>query len=32
LLVGITFLVLLWERIPSVAIIGAALLAGWLVS
>ncbi len=31
LLVGITFLVLLWERVPSVAIIGVALLAGWLV-
>ena len=31
LLVGLTFLVLLWERVPSVAIIGVALLAGWLV-
>ena len=31
LLVGCTFLLLLWERVPSVAIIGAALAAGWLV-
>jgi chromate transporter len=31
LLVGVTFLLLLWERIPSVFIIGAALAAGWLV-
>lgn len=28
LLVGSTFLLLLWEKVPSVAIIGAALLAG----
>jgi chromate transporter len=28
LLVGCTFLLLLWERIPSVAIIATALLAG----
>ena len=32
LLVGLTFLVLLWERVPSVAIIGLALLAGALVN
>ena len=31
LLVGLTFLVLLWERVPSVAIVGAALAAGALV-
>jgi chromate transporter len=31
LLVGLTFLLLLWERVPSVFIIGAALAAGWLV-
>ncbi|MGI4834909.1 MAG: chromate efflux transporter [Janthinobacterium lividum] len=31
LLVGATFLLLLWERVPSVAIVGAALLAGGLV-
>jgi chromate transporter len=31
LLVGCTFLLLLWERIPSVAIIATALLAGALV-
>jgi chromate transporter len=31
LLVGVTFLLLLWERVPSVFIIGAALAAGWLV-
>jgi chromate transporter len=31
LLVGCTFLLLLWERIPSVAIIAVALLAGALI-
>ncbi|MEJ7662173.1 MAG: chromate transporter [Hymenobacter sp.] len=31
LLVGATFLLLLWEKVPGVAIIGAALLAGALV-
>ena len=30
-LVAVTFLVLLWERIPSYVIIGAALLAGVLI-
>ena len=28
LLVGLTFLLLLWEKVPSVAIVGAALVAG----
>ena len=28
LLVGLTFLLLLWEKVPSVVIVGAALLAG----
>jgi chromate transporter len=31
LLVGLTFLLLLWEKVPSVVIVGAALLAGALV-
>jgi chromate transporter len=31
LLVGLTFLLLLWEKIPSVVIVGAALLAGALL-
>lgn len=32
LLVGLTFLLLLWEKVPSVVIVCAALLAGALVS
>ncbi|WP_375416323.1 chromate efflux transporter [uncultured Hymenobacter sp.] len=32
LLVGLTFLVLLWERVPSVAIVGAALAAGAFIN
>ncbi len=31
LLVGVTFLVLLWEKVPSVALIGVALAAGVVV-
>ena len=31
LLVGTTFLLLLWEKVPGVAIVGAALLAGVLL-
>jgi len=31
LLVGTTFLLLLWEKMPSAAIVGAALLAGSLI-
>ena len=31
LLVGTTFLLLLWEKVPSVAIVGVALLAGALL-
>ena len=32
LLVGTTFLLLLWEKVPSAAIVGAALLAGGLIN
>ena len=31
LLVGLTFLLLLWERVPSVVMIVAALAAGWVL-
>ena len=32
LLVGLTFLLLLWEKVPGVVIVGAALLAGGIIN